>query len=131
MSALDDTDGDGIDDATEGLIDSDSDGIPDYLDAMEASNVIQERRATSDSYVMETNPGLRLRLGSTALRSNIGASGVQSEDIETQQLQNPDSVTNVGGYFDFKCLNFLNRDKLSRSSWRNLPPFRNYRYTVN
>ncbi|MBK8973512.1 MAG: cadherin domain-containing protein [Hahellaceae bacterium] len=102
LSALDDTDGDGIDDVAEGLIDSDSDGIPDYLDAMEASNVIQERRATSDSYVMETNPGLRLRLGSTALGADIGASGVQSDDIETQQLQNPDSVTNVGGYFDFE-----------------------------
>jgi hypothetical protein len=76
-----DTDGDGDDDATEGFGDSDNDGIPEYLDAIDVPNVLQEQTAISDSYLLEAEPGLQLRLGSIAFEVGRGQSMVGMEDI--------------------------------------------------
>lgn len=97
-----DSDSDGIDDATEGFGDSDSDGVPDYLDAVAESNVVSEQSGNGSSFLMETNPGLRLSLGRSALLSGQGASSVSAAQVETAQSVNNDSVSNVGGYFDFE-----------------------------
>jgi hypothetical protein len=78
LSSSDDRDGDGIDDLTEGSGDSDGDRIPDYLDpASAAGNVLAY---SDDNFVLQTQPGLTLRLGETAYRAG-GYSGLRESDI--------------------------------------------------
>ena len=97
-----DSDGDGIDDATEGYGDADNDGVPDYLDGIADSNVLSGKRGDAETFLIETNPGLRLRLGSVAIGTGNGASKINGIDIQTH-IQSPlDDITNVGGYFDFE-----------------------------
>lgn len=76
-----DTDGDSIDDQTEGFGDDDFDGIPDYLDAIAADNVLQQLTGQSSRYLMETEPGLALRLGSVAFQTGKAQSSVSTADI--------------------------------------------------
>ncbi|VAW63855.1 Alkaline phosphatase, partial [hydrothermal vent metagenome] len=99
-----DSDGDGADDISEGFTDDDSDGVADYLDAIMASNILQEKTAVSNQFLMEADPGLNLSLGAVALRANLGRSQVTATDIANfSSVANApvDTVTNVGGIFDF------------------------------
>ncbi|GLX80160.1 hypothetical protein tinsulaeT_35000 [Thalassotalea insulae] len=102
-----DSDGDGINDQNEGLGDSDNDGIPNYLDAAQvAANVVQERQANAEAFLMETEPGLMLSLGEVAFRASGSNTGVSEQDIESHSNQgqgNPiDSDFSYGnGLFDF------------------------------
>ena len=96
-----DSDGDGQDDSVEGFGDADADGIPDYLDAIDVSHRVEERVGESAGFVMETNPGLQLKLGSVALASGTNASGVSDTNIADQTATEVDLFANVGGYFDF------------------------------
>jgi hypothetical protein len=109
LSDTEDSDGDGIADATEGHGDSDGDGIPDYRDSSAESSVLP----TSGSRPLDplqTNPGLRLRLGEAAQLS-----GTQGAEISTDNLVNlvddnqtpPDNTTDAGyrypqGLIDFE-----------------------------
>ncbi|KAB7623960.1 outer membrane beta-barrel protein [Alkalilimnicola sp. S0819] len=99
-----DSDGDGIDDATEGLGDSDGDGIPDYLDAIDDSHVLPERLANQQSFLVECAPSARCRLGENALRGGHGGAQISSEELSTLPglRKDPDYV-NVGGTFDFEA----------------------------
>ena len=105
LTALTDADGDGIDDLSEGYGDTDNDGVPDYLDAIAESNVLSEQRGNASSFLLETNPGLHLRLGSVALSVGDGASQVSAADVSEQTQIPTDTVENVGGYFDFEVSN--------------------------
>ncbi|VAW70573.1 Alkaline phosphatase [hydrothermal vent metagenome] len=105
-----DSDGDGVDDISEGFTDEDSDGVADYLDAIMASNILQEETAISNQFLMEADPGLTLSLGGVALRANLGRSRVTAADIVNfSSVTNApvDSVTNVGGIFDFAVAGLL------------------------
>ena len=73
LSATQDTDGDGTDDATEGRSDHDGDGIPDYLDPVDDS-ILQNGHVLNSSgnnffRLMTTTPGLRLVIGQFAIEA--------------------------------------------------------------
>ncbi len=102
LSATLDSDGDGIDDAGEGIGDTDNDGITDYLDAIATANVLQEQSALSTSYLIESEPGVRLTLGAIALQVGYGAAGVDLNAIETYGGVPADTSYDFsGGLFDF------------------------------
>jgi hypothetical protein len=76
-----DSDGDGTDDKTEGYGDSDGDGIADYLDAIDASHVLQEQIGQSTSHLIESEPGLTLTLSNIAFAKGGGEAEVSMQDI--------------------------------------------------
>ena len=102
-----DSDADGINDDVEGTGDSDGDGIPDYLDSsILARNVLQEKRLVATQYLMETEPGLALSLGQTALQA--GGHNTSVSDTDVQSFANngagavaDDGFAYSGGLFDF------------------------------
>lgn len=107
----DDQDEDGINDEDEGQGDEDEDGIPDYLDAISEINILQEVALDDDTYLLETEPGLNLTLGSIAFQSgNDSASVSQSEILEIISDGVEDDYDFNGGLFDF------NIDELSLPS---------------
>ena len=87
-----DSDGDGVMDADEGSGDEDNDGVSDYVDAISASNVLQGITGTSDSFLIETEAGLQIRLGLAAFTTGSNAARVTDSSN--------DEVTNIGGIFD-------------------------------
>lgn len=107
-----DTDGDGVTDDLESVDDQDKDGIPDYLDSSElASNELQVSSSNpgGDSYIMQTDAGLTLRLGDVAFAAGADGAEVSADDIinfgdnEGGSVANgDDTVGNVIGYFDFE-----------------------------
>ncbi len=103
----DDTDGDNIDDTTEGSGDDDGDGIPNYLDnANLQRNTLQEFWATANEFVIETEPGLALQLGSVAFRTGSGGSYVTDDEVATHGNEGSGAVADsdysyAGGLFDF------------------------------
>ncbi|HLT92040.1 MAG TPA: hypothetical protein VKZ85_13990, partial [Woeseiaceae bacterium] len=79
LSDTEDTDGDGIMDATEGYADSDGDRVPDYLDDLPNANML---RLADDGRILETNPGLGLRLGETAFAGGHILAGIAEELVQ-------------------------------------------------
>jgi hypothetical protein len=69
LAATADSDGDGIDDATEGASDADGDRLPDYLDPLMTAERLP---MNGNGFLLETQPGLTLRLGETAFRASGG-----------------------------------------------------------
>lgn len=100
LSNLDDSDGDGIDDATEGLTDTDRDGQPDYLDSVPLANVLNESSGDENRFLIEADPGVKLKLGNRALGNNSDGAQLLQEEIEADTTIPSDTVINVGGYFD-------------------------------
>ena len=96
LSPTQDSDGDGIDDASEGMGDADNDGVADYLDAIVSANVLQEQSAVSNGYLIESEPSVHLVLGAIALQLGEGKASVDLGDIE--------NFGGVGadGQFDFQ-----------------------------
>lgn len=101
LSSTQDSDGDGISDSDEGWADDDQDGQPNYLDSSNLSNVLNEVAEDGFSFLIETEPGLKLVLGERAL-SNDGRGAKVEEDSLPASLQIPaDEIQNFSGYFDF------------------------------
>lgn len=114
LSAAGDSDMDGTDDLAEGFADADGDGIPAYLDnidgAVVGANLAPDQTVDmSKLLLLETEPGLTLRRGSTTQAANIFGALVSDSDIE--QFGNPsggspvnsaDSFEHVGGIYDFE-----------------------------
>ena len=94
-----DTDLDGIPDNLEGIGDSDNDGIPDYLDAIVACNILPESLDYSDDFLIESEPGICLKLGDVALSDTTSGAEVNNG------LQKDSETINVGGVFDFIAYN--------------------------
>ena len=104
-----DSDGDGTDDLSEGAMDNDQDGIPDYLDAIDETNVLQAEDGMTQGGLLYAESGLALRLGRTAL-----AAGRRGARIALEELQRfggaggaPATVEDEGrayrfGLFDFE-----------------------------
>ena len=98
-----DSDGDGVDDQSEGFGDSDRDGIPDYLDNIGETNVLPERANVTDGYLVECEPGVNCRLGQFSMMSAGGGVQVTEEDIALHADIYADAqYDNVGGLFDFE-----------------------------
>ncbi|MCC2606111.1 tandem-95 repeat protein [Planctobacterium marinum] len=117
LSETDDTDGDLIPDAQEGYGDSDGDGIPDYLDAIDDCNVIASQVGNQSEFLVESEPGVCMRLGETASANDSNGVQVVVDDIAQRQsrinqhgervellannLPEDRNYENVGGVFDF------------------------------
>jgi len=110
LSDTEDSDGDGRVDALEGLTDSDGDGIPDYLDAEDQCNVLQQRSLVINSYVVETEPDLCIRLGSVSQLSNNAAEITYADIPEGTVSTDDNEANNNGGIFDFEITG-LSQDK--------------------
>ena len=80
MSAANDSDGDGIDDRSEGTGDSDGDRVPDYLDAIAHSNVLL---LAADGPAIEASTGLSVRLGETAFALGGTHVAIAEDDVGT------------------------------------------------
>jgi len=81
LSSEADSDGDGIDDATEGWMGSDGDGQPDYLDTSTASNVLNQMAGDAGTYLIEADPGLTMILGRQAMLNGADGAHLSSEEI--------------------------------------------------
>jgi len=105
-----DSDGDGINDDVESYGDSDSDGIADYKDNDTlASHELQAYDNNTGNYIIRTDAGLSLRLGSVAFAAAADGADVTLDEIanfggdEATAGPNPnDGVPNTGGYFDYE-----------------------------
>lgn len=110
LSTNNDSDGDGISDADEGFQDSDFDGIPDHLDNINGAQQLQEQVGTNsdfnDLFLMQTEPGLSLSLGSLALSAAEGGASVAQPTFENSVLfvtQGDDNnYFHFAGLFDFE-----------------------------
>lgn len=110
LSASLDSDGDGINDRTEGYQDSDFDGIPDYLDAIEGASWLQQQvgsASTKDNrYLMQVDPGVMLTLGATALLDANGGAKVSDATLAKSaafiQFGQDTAFNHVGGVYDFE-----------------------------
>ena len=105
-----DSDGDGHNDRDEGDDDEDDDGIPDYLDGLPHNEVIQGRQGNSKKWLLNVQPGMKIRLGKISLFSGHHKAHVSKQDIEDNRdkfsgrvpADANDDRSNVGGYFDFE-----------------------------
>lgn len=78
LKSADDSDGDGVSDAAEGPGDADGDRIADYLDDVSATNML---RLAADGRLLETAPGLTLRLGATAFGNGSALAALVEQDF--------------------------------------------------
>jgi len=102
LSLTDDSDNDGMTDAAEGYGDVDNDGIADYLDAIDARNVLQGLAA--NQFLMEAEAGLVLSLGRVAFQAKANKAGVSTADVTAYGNDGSatvDDYTNLGGLYDF------------------------------
>ncbi|MCC5860254.1 MAG: hypothetical protein JJT90_19050, partial [Ectothiorhodospiraceae bacterium] len=84
----------------EGAGSIDESGLPDHPAYKPVErNVLPERGGELEQYLMEADSGLQLRLGAYAALT--GRFQAQLDD-EVLRMLPPDSVTNVGGIFDFE-----------------------------
>jgi hypothetical protein len=97
-----DTDGDGISDQDEGLLDEDKDGVLDYLDPVNDSQQLHKNLAGSDSQdLMKTEPGFRLKVGQLSIKNRSNGAKLGSQYIASIA----DSVTGkvlTGDILDFE-----------------------------
>ena len=111
LSSAADSDGDGIDDATEGLGDADNNGIPAYLDPFDSSQWLIGTMGQTD--LVQVLDGHRLSLGTIALASGTDAR-VGFDDIAAWAVPGgadnaEDSTHNYPtGLFDFQIDGLLN-----------------------
>jgi hypothetical protein len=80
LLSSDDSDGDGASDTAEGPDDSDGDRIADYLDDVANTNML---RLAADGRILETIPGLTLRLGATAFGPSSAYPSLEEEVVAT------------------------------------------------
>ncbi len=103
LSAGQDTDGDGTDDDVEGLNDSDGDGIPDYLDSSATPAYVIETQTgnLAGAQVMETEPGLAISLGATAIAADVSGVLVSPDDVAAHGGARGGSVANAATNYTF------------------------------
>jgi len=107
----DDSDGDGIADNAEGFGDADQDGIPDYLDAIDAPNVLPLTQDNQVSYLAECEPGVSCRLG---LASSIGTTGgLILDSASILELGEDIAFEFVGAVYDFEITDVEAGDSVS------------------
>jgi hypothetical protein len=96
LNAADDSDGDGLDDRSEGAGDGDGDRVPDYLDAIDSPNAMQ---LATDGRAIEVSPGLKLRLGETAFALGGSQVAIDEDDVAADV-----DYGYVNGVADFEIL---------------------------
>ena len=102
-----DSDGDGVDDSTEGLADSDGDNVPDFADSTEESNLLAMfpigGEPVEGAWFMEVQPGLSLQLNVFSSGSGDFSPLLETEDIvDVNEIDQSDvGFVYDGGLFDF------------------------------
>ena len=96
LSNISDTDGDLIPDAQEGYKDTDGDGIPDFQDVIDDCNVIPHSTNEQNRFLVESEPGACLRIGSSVVNNQSGGALVFDNEVSPD-----DQATSTGGIFDF------------------------------
>ena len=76
-----DSDGDGIDDASEGHGDSDGDGASNYQDAVSEPSLLQTQIGYSDRYLLQTDAGLKIRMGQISFATGKSVAMVTEDDV--------------------------------------------------
>ncbi len=102
LSASVDTDGDGIDDASDGWVDDDGDGQPNYLDASVLRNVLNETADDDGLFLMEADPGVALVLGERAFEAGADGAALNNAEATADSCFPIHAINYAGGYFDFK-----------------------------
>ena len=103
LSASEDRDGDGINDAAEGTADSDGDGIPDYLDNIAAPNVLPASATMTTAFLMECDADVSCRLGSFSALGASGGAALNQDDIaRLNGLSSDDNYQLQGEIYDFE-----------------------------
>jgi len=111
LLAIDDSDGDGVDDLAEGFGDTDGDFVPDYLDAdNRIERLITQSVNPGIGLSLMTDTGLTIKVGPTALAAGKLGAIITHDDIENHGSVNGANVSdaddgdydNVGGYFNFE-----------------------------
>lgn len=98
-----DTDGDGIDDVTEGAEDDDGDGIPNYLDNIDATNLLPAHANITYAYILECNPGLFCRLGQFSLQGSTGGARLVPTELDAMDdIHRDDDFAPLDGPFNFE-----------------------------
>jgi len=92
-----DDDDDGVDNLAEGYGDEDGDGIPNYLDNISTpANAIENYTANLETSVLiETDPGLQIALGETAIASSATGVLIGLQDIVDHGGSGGAAVTNA------------------------------------
>lgn len=78
LNSQDDTDGDGINDAADGVADADGDRIANYLDDLSISHLL---RLEAGGRVLETTPGRKLRLGATIFAAGGSYAAIEEKAV--------------------------------------------------
>ncbi|WP_250656256.1 cadherin-like domain-containing protein [Alkalimarinus coralli] len=103
LNPAQDSDGDGIDDVTEGTADSDGDGIPDYLDNISAANVLPASATETNAFLMECDPDVACRLGAFSAMGASGGAALSTEDIaRLNELSGDNEYALQGSIYDFE-----------------------------
>lgn len=101
LSSTTDSNGNGIPDATEGWGDSDNDGIPDYLDSVTQPNLLAEKVGDATTFVMQTDPGLSLALGTAAFASGGNSADISLSDVQSYGGTNGGVASNANDQYRF------------------------------
>jgi hypothetical protein len=107
LSSLDDSDGDGIDDSTEGLGDSDGDNVPDFADSSVEENILEMfplgGKPVEGAWMLEAQSGMRLQLNVYSNRKGDYSPVMNEEAIvdENDLDQSDGGYLFDGGIFDF------------------------------
>ena len=111
LSNTADTDGDGIDDQTEGLGDSDEDNVPDFADNVEETNLLAlypvGGESSEGAWFVETQAGLNLKLNLISSGTANYSPLLTPEQIvdENDRSQSDGGYIYDGGLFDFVVSN--------------------------
>ena len=97
-----DTDGDGIADNVEGYADDDNDGVPAFLDNNNIAYLQPLHVNAGQTKLMETEPGLRLRLGKYALQQFSDGVQMTQTEMDATGLVVTDDYDHRSDYFDFE-----------------------------
>lgn len=117
LSDTEDTDGDLIPDAQDGLGDDDGDGVPNYLDAIDDCNVIAAQADNQNEFLIESDAGVCMRLGETSAQNESNGVQVvlnntagrptrlnkagQLVELIANNLPEDPGFENIGGVYDF------------------------------
>jgi hypothetical protein len=89
--------------------DDDQDGIPNFIDGISDPTLLQSRAGITDSWLLSTQAGFSLHLGSISRALGTYGAAVSAQDIEIYESQVSgivqqaiDTYRDIGGYFDFE-----------------------------
>jgi hypothetical protein len=113
-----DSDGDGIDDQTEGLSDADKDGVPDYLDAVGDTTLLQTSILDGNDLkrLIRSDAGTAVVMGNLAIEAHRNGARIATTDVH-DAAGNPVIDTEfsiIGGLYDFEIRGLSDAQRTAR-----------------